>query len=60
MFSYQEEGSESDDEALPVQGSPKGKGKGKNKKCKGKDKGRGKGKFNPTLVHPEIIDSMKL
>ena len=53
-------GSDSDDEATPV----KGKGKGKGKKGKGKEKpkgkGKGKGKFNPTLVHPDHIDPLKL
>ena len=53
-------GSDSDDEAILV----KSKGKGKGKKGKGKDKpkgkGKGKGKFNPTLVHPDHIDPLKL
>ena len=50
-------GSDSYDEGIPV------KGKGRGKKGKGKDKkgrGKGKGKFNPTLVHPESIDPLKL
>ena len=51
-------GSDSDDEGIPV------KGKGRGKKGKGKDKskgkGKGKGKFNPTLVHPDLIDPLKL
>ena len=51
-------GSDSDDESIPV------KGKGRGKKGKGKDKskgkGKGKGKFNPTLVHPDHIDPLKL
>ena len=53
-------GSDSDDEAIPV----KAKGKGKGKKGKGRDKpkgkGKGRGRFNPTLVHPDHIDPLKL
>ena len=53
-------GSDADDESFRVKGKGKGKGKkGKGKeKSKGKDKG--KGKFNPTLVHPDNIDPLKL
>ena len=40
------------------------KARGRGKKGKGKDKqkgkGKGKGKFNPTLVHPDLIDPLKL
>ena len=50
-------GSDSSDEAIPAKGKGRGKGRGRDKP---KGKGKGGGKFNPTLVHPDDIDPVKL
>ena len=50
-------GSDSDDEAITVKGKGRGKGRGRDKS---KGRGKGRGKFNPTLVHPDDIDPVKL
>ena len=53
-------GSDSDDESIPIKGKGKGKGKKKKGKGKGKERAGGEGRFNPTLVHPDNIDPLKL